>query len=261
MPKASKKNIAVIGCGNMAWHIVHQLHKNFKIQVSNHKPNNELLKLAHEFEVQIKGDFKNISETADVYFICVKDEFIVNAITKLNKNAVILITSGNFDLKNIPASYKNCAIFYPLQTFTKGVKVNWSELSIIWESISKPAETKVKEMVQYFNPKKLIQLNYKNRLKVHLAAVLVNNFTNSLYVEADKIMKGTDKKLTIDVLLPMIKQTTFKLETTSPIKAQTGPAKRKDKVVLKKHLSIIENKKVRELYKLFNALIKEQQHA
>ncbi|MBL7918400.1 MAG: NAD(P)-binding domain-containing protein, partial [Bacteroidia bacterium] len=110
MPKASKKNIAVLGCGNMAWHIVRQLNKKFKIQVSNHKPNNELLKFASDFNVQISGDFKNISETADVYFVCVKDEFIESAIKNLNKNAVVLITSGNFDLKNIPASYKNCAI-------------------------------------------------------------------------------------------------------------------------------------------------------
>lgn len=261
MPKASKRNIAVLGCGNMAWHIVRQLNKKFKIQVSNHKPNKELLKFASEFNVQISEDFKNITKKADIYFVCVKDEYIASAIKKLNKNAVIFITSGNFDLKNIPASYKNCSIFYPLQTFTKGVNVNWEELSIIWESRSKAAEGKVKEMTTYFKSKNLIQLNYKKRLNIHLSAVLVNNFTNSLYAEADKILRATDKKLTIRDLLPLIKQTTLKLETTSPKNAQTGPAKRGDKEVLKKHLSIIENKKVRELYKLFNALIKEQQDA
>ncbi|MBL7918620.1 MAG: DUF2520 domain-containing protein [Bacteroidia bacterium] len=116
-------------------------------------------------------------------------------------------------------------------------------------------------MASYFKPKNLIKLNYKKRLSIHLSAVLVNNFANSLYAEADNILKSTDKKLTIRDLLPLIKQTALKLESTSPKNAQTGPSKRGDKEVLKKHLSIIENKKVRELYKLFNTLIKEQQDA
>ncbi len=261
MPKASKKNIAIIGCGNMAWHIANKFKGNFNLQVYNHKPNAILSQFAKEFKAQTDGSLSNINETVEVYFICVKDEFIIDTIKKLNVNSIILITSGNFDLETIPSSYKNCAIFYPLQTFTKNVSVNWSELNIIWESTSKKAEFKVKEIAKYIKPKSLIQLNYKKRLNIHLSAVLVNNFTNSLYVEADTILKRTDKKLDINILLPLIKQNILKLQTTSPKKAQTGPAKRKDKVVLKKHLSIIENKKVRELYKLFNSLINEQQDA
>ena len=104
-------------------------------------------------------------------------------------------------------------------------------------------------------------MDYKERLKLHLAAVLVNNFTNTLYAAASALVdeKETGKE-SLTILLPLIKQTTRKLEKLSPLAAQTGPAKRKDEVVIKKHIGLLaEHPDLKKLYKQLSKLIVHQQ--
>ena len=54
-----------------------------------------------------------------------------------------------------------------------------------------------------------------------------------------------------DVLKPLIKETANKAQTLTPFQAQTGPAKRNDQKVLKKHLDQL-NGEQKEIYKLLS---------
>ena len=93
---------------------------------------------------------------------------------------------------------------------------------------------------------------------MHLAAVLVNNFTNAMYTAADGLLSD---KLDFKLLLPLIQRTTAKLDTMSPARAQTGPAKRGDKNVMKKHLLQLKTQpELQKIYKEMSRLIKKQQH-
>ena len=105
-----------------------------------------------------------------------------------------------------------------------------------------------------------MQLNSAERLKLHLAAVLVNNFTNALYAEADKFVskKIKNKNINFKLFLPIIDQTVLKLKNMTPAAAQTGPAKRRDEKVMKQHLKILKNNKLKEVYKQLSALINKQ---
>ena len=104
-------------------------------------------------------------------------------------------------------------------------------------------------------------MDYTLRLKMHLAAVLVNNFTNSLYVASmDVIGKHMGGKGHISLLLPLIKQTVDKLDKLDPHEAQTGPAKRGDKHVMKKHLTLLSKQsEMKKIYKQMSKLIVKQQ--
>jgi hypothetical protein len=52
-----------------------------------------------------------------------------------------------------------------------------------------------------------------------------------------------------------------KLQIVHPVKAQTGPAMRNDKLVMKKHLNLIKNnKQLTQVYKTLSDLIVTQQH-
>ena len=88
---------------------------------------------------------------------------------------------------------------------------------------------------------------------MHLAAVLVNNFTNHLFVEAAEICKKND--LSFNLLKPIIQETFEKIETLSPQDAQTGPAIRRDEKTIKKHLKLIESSYLKSIYKLFTSAI------
>ncbi|MES1161031.1 MAG: DUF2520 domain-containing protein, partial [Bacteroidota bacterium] len=87
-------------------------------------------------------------------------------------------------------------------------------------------------------------------LKLHLAAVLVNNFSNFLYtLTADFCrQEGADFSL----LLPIIRETAERLRVYAPRDVQTGPAIRGDRTSIERHLSLLANHEdVKELYSLF----------
>ena len=85
------------------------------------------------------------------------------------------------------------------------------------------------------------------RGKLHVAAVFACNFANHMYTLADDLLK--ENGLPFSVLAPLIKETARKISTTTPGKAQTGPAVRGDMGIIEKHLSMIHDKFKKELYK------------
>ncbi len=264
MVSSPLKRIVIVGCGNVAWHLAKKLYhqKNIQLFIYNHKANKELVSFKNEFGAEVFSNIKNIIKNADVYFICVNDSSISSVISNLSylpTSSSLLIISGSFDFSTAKSKLKNLAVFYPLQTFSKHDELKWKGVTIIIDSQNKIIEQKAIGYASYFT-KTIIKLNYQQRLKLHLSAVLVNNFTNSLYIEADKILKSIRKDLDYKLILPLIKQSTKKLKHLSPLEAQTGPAKRKDKIVLEKHLGLLKNNnKLKELYLLFSNLIVDQQ--
>jgi predicted short-subunit dehydrogenase-like oxidoreductase (DUF2520 family) len=258
----SRRKIAIIGCGNMAWHIAKQLSKTCDLYVYNHKANPALTEFKTKFKAYTSASIKKIIPGADAYFVCVNDGSIptvLKTISYLPGNSSILITSGSFDLSETKTKLKNISIFYPLQTFSKDDKIKWKETPIILELKNQVAFLRAKSICDLFS-KQIIQLDRQQRLHLHLAAVLVNNFTNSLFVAAEKIVRSAKKDLDIHILLPLIKQGTRKLKNLNPKVAQTGPAKRKDKIVMQKHLDLLgKDKELKQVYILMSDLIAKQQ--
>lgn len=256
-----RKQIVIIGCGNVAWHLAKHLYKKFDLFVYNHKANPQLTEFKKEFNAQTYSSIKKIIPNADAYFVCVTDSSIASVIKTISipPASNVLICSGNFDLASVKTKLKNLSIFYPLQTFSREDKIKWKDTLIVIDSVSKAAFIKAQGVSTYFS-NQIVESNYEQRLKLHLAAVLVNNFTNALFVEADTIMHSLRKDLSIKTLLPLIKQGTKKLKYMSPKAAQTGPAKRKDQVVIEKHLGILKNnKELKQIYTLLSELIAKQQ--
>jgi hypothetical protein len=55
------------------------------------------------------------------------------------------------------------------------------------------------------------------------------------------------------VLQPLIEETALKLRTMSPDKAQTGPAIRYDRKVMNRHLALLKDPDLREIYEIISA--------
>jgi hypothetical protein len=79
----------------------------------------------------------------------------------------------------------------------------------------------------------------EERLKLHVAAVIVSNFTNHLYAIAEAYC--IEEKIDFDMLKPLIGETALRIRTISPAAVQTGPAVRKDIHTLDKHLRLLVN--------------------
>lgn len=258
MQKPTGHKIVIIGCGNVAWHLAKQLAglKKYELFVYNHKTNSLLNDFKTRLKCSITSNLNNIVTDADLYFICVADKNIASVAKKIkakNSNAVIIHTSGSAKINEL-GDRSNTAVFYPLQTFSKQDEVNWKEIPIVVEAKNSAGRTKILNFAKAFS-NNVSSLNYKERLTLHLAAVLVNNFTNALFVAAGDLA-GKDRK----ILLPLIKQTVLKIQKLDPLAAQTGPAKRGDKKVMEKHLKLIsKNTELKKIYlQLSNLIIKQQ---
>ena len=266
MEKQAKKKIVIIGCGNVAWHLAKHLSslKKFQISVYNHKENPLLKEFKTKLKCKTEVGLDAVDPNASVYFICVTDKYISKVsetVAIKNPNAVLVHTSGSTKIEELGRRIHNTGVFYPLQTFSKEATINWAKTPVIIESGNRDSEHSLLHLADLFS-KTVISLEYKNRLKLHLAAVLVNNFTNALYVSAFDLINrdATSKDLSFDLLLPLIEQTTTKIKTLEPRAAQTGPAKRKDEEVMKKHLDLISKQSdLKKVYKQLSKLIVNQQ--
>lgn len=263
MKKTSEQKIVIIGCGNLAWHLAKKISasKNYKTFIYNHQPNKNLAdfkKLGCITNTSLTG----IINDAAFYFICVADKYIASTSKKINPvnpNSIILHSSGSIGVKEI--QHANSGVFYPLQTFSKEDEINWKEIPILIETSKKESLKRLYEMALVFSDK-IITANSKERSKIHLAAVFVNNFTNALYTAADHLIESQIKTKTLNfqLLMPLIQQTALKLKRISPAAAQTGPAKRKDKVVMDEHLRLLKKEnQLKKIYKQLSELISSQQ--
>jgi len=266
MDKPVKQKVVIIGCGNVAWHIAKHLQalKKYQVSVYNHKANPLLNEFKTKLKCRVEISLDAVIDDASLYIICVTDKYIAKVAENLsikNPNAILLHTSGSAKIQELGSRIHNVGVFYPLQTFSKEAAINWTKVPIIVESVNRDSEHSILYFADMFSAT-VISLDYKNRLKLHLAAVLVNNFTNALYVSAFDLINrdSTSKDLNFEILLPLIEQTTEKIKTLEPRAAQTGPAKRRDESVMEKHLDLISKQNdLKKIYKQLSKLIVKQQ--
>ena len=191
-------------------------------------------------------------EKCDIYLIAVSDNSIKEVVQLLPKDSFVVHTSGSISLKEIKRD--RAGVFYPIQTFTKGSDVNFSEIFVGLESKNSKDLMILKKLAKLIGSKSFV-LNSSKREQLHLAAVLVNNFTNHLFAEANLICKKNN--LPFDLLLPLIKETVQKVEKLSPKEAQTGPASRNDSETISKQIKLITNNRLKKIYKALTSAIQE----
>jgi len=240
------KTIVLFGSGNVATHLFRaftEVESYRIIQVFNHKPGGlEQFKNYCDTTTDV-GDIKQ----ADIYLLAIKDDAISSVSEGLKfKNSMIIHTSGAVSLE-VFKGFKNCGVFYPLQTFSKERQLNFNDIPICLEATHEAGQNLLQHMAGSISTK-IYKINSNQRSSLHIAAVFVNNFVNYLYSEGEKMCMNNE--LPFDILHPLILETAKKATKMSPVKAQTGPAKRNDKDVIKSHLSKLDA----EQQKIYNLL-------
>ncbi len=249
-----QEHIAIIGTGKVAHHL------GIQLKLSGHKIKNiwgrneiKAKKLAELLETTTLSSLSDFPKNC-LALICISDFAIGEVIAKLPKNIKIAYTSGSIKIEDLPHR-ENLGVFYPLQTFSQDKSVDISIVPFLIEATNKEFQTDLKRLAETLSSKVLIA-NSEDRYNTHIAAVMVNNFTNFLYHLAQKHLN--EHKLDFDLLKPLIKETVNKLDSLSPLAAQTGPAARGDKNIIEKHLNSITNPETKKLYRLFSELIEKE---
>ena len=243
--------IAILGFGNLGFNLCNFLNDNTYVSI---------VQIYNKSKVKLNDRLKDIPFTtnlaelkeADIYIIAIPDDAIASFSERLPfKNKLVVHTSGGGAM-DILSEKNRKGVFYPLQTFSKNRNADFNMVPICIEA-SKDSDLGLLRKLGEALSEKVVVITPEERKKLHLAAVFVNNFANHMYTIGNDILQNAE--LPFQLLQPLIIETAHKIEDLSPINAQTGPAKRKDKNTIEKHLHLLDKGPYKELYQLLTESI------
>ena len=246
--------VSFIGSGNLAWHLAPALdNAGYTIVEVYSKTRKHAKALVNRlYQAEVKKDLDFSESIADIFIIAVSDDVIEEVARELvvRDDAIVAHTSGASSIGLLEfVATDNVGVFYPLQTFSKDKKVDFSEIPICIESSNDFTGDTLAKMARSIS-KKLHSIHSSDRRALHLAAVFASNFTNHCLRVAEDILNK--EKLPFELLKPLIVETINKSLSIGPSHAQTGPAKRHDFETLDKHLDYIKDEELAELYRMIS---------
>ena len=244
--------IVIIGSGNVAFHLAKAFTQN-NIEVSQIFGRNEVELNKISEELNIPYSTKELAD-ADLYLISVSDSAVeqVSDLIKTEK-ALVAHTSGSLPIETLNGDYRK-ASFYPLQTFSKTKNLDYSKIPFFIEAENQIDEKSLFELASLISDN-VETSDYEKRKYIHLTAVFACNFVNHLFARAKEISDSQD--LDFNYFIPLIDETVEKIHHLEPKTAQTGPAVRGDKRVLKLHEDLITDEEHLKIYKLMNESIQK----
>ncbi|WP_196888069.1 Rossmann-like and DUF2520 domain-containing protein [Aureivirga sp. CE67] len=244
--------IVILGAGNVASHMIRRFQNVEQIEIIQlyNRTKEKLNEFAHL--APITDSDAEIAD-ADVYIISVSDDYIEEVAQKLvSKKGIVVHTSGSASMERLLPN-ENIGVFYPLQTFSKDKEIDFSKIPFCLEA-KQEVSYKILEVLAKAISNSVFAIDSEQRKILHVAAVFVNNFTNYIYQMGSDICETYD--IPFEILIPLIQETSSKIETLHPKEAQTGPAKRNDKTTITNHLKLL-NEKQQEIYSLLTKAIQE----
>jgi len=188
----------------------------------------------------------NMDKDADLYLICVSDKNIPEvaaslAAQHLQKNAIIAHTAGGQSLEKLTNLWENSGVFYPLQTFSEGRKVDFQQLPFCINGANQTVIDSLCDLAKSIgNGVNVRVISEEERAKLHVGAVFVNNFTNYLFAVAQQFCQ--QESIDFNLLLPLMQETVDKVKD-NPLnisQLQTGAAARGDLNTIAKHSELLQ---------------------
>jgi len=253
----SQYKIAILGAGNVGYQLAWHLHNsgNQIVQIfSRRLPAAKWL--GNLMDIPTANDFSEITTDADIYLLTVNDDSVEEVASKLHLgDKVVAHTSGSVSmdaLKNVSTNY---GIFYPLQTLSRNVSVDFAVIPFCVNGSTPFALETLKNLASTLT-NKIVEVDDEKRFAIHVAAVFANNFTNHLFSVSQMILEKSG--LSFEILKPLINETVRKVQNHDPLNVQTGPASRHDDHTIEKHLEYLKKDgRFAEIYKLLSNEIRQ----
>jgi predicted short-subunit dehydrogenase-like oxidoreductase (DUF2520 family) len=252
-------NIVIIGTGNVAKAFSMAFCKvGFNmLQVVGRNPE-KADRLAKLINAEAITDLQNINKSADLYLIAVSDDAVESISGQIPQvDGIVVHTSGAISIEVLKARHAHGGVLYPIFSFW-GQEIDFERVPLCVEGTDKSIEWQLQELSKKIRALPTI-LASEERLKIHLAAVIANNFTNYLWLKTEAYLG--QNHLDFKLLQPLIQQSAEKLRTTNAADSQTGPAKRGDRSTIEKHLDLLhENEELLSIYRNFTHSIYDYFH-
>jgi len=251
-------DIVIIGSGNVA----SVLGRKFKaaghriLQVVSRNAS-AATKLAYEWDTESTNYISLINKKADFYLVAVTDDAIQKIVSELKLPAkkIVAHTAASVSKDVLKPVAEHYGVFYPLQSLRKEIKT-LPDVPVFFDGNDAVAKKLLESLAHSIAQEKVATAGDDARMKLHVAAVIVSNFTNHLYTLAEEYCRK--EGLDFRQLLPLIEETALRVKTIPPKQAQTGPAIRHDKETLHKHLELLkDHPQLKNIYILLTESIQQ----
>jgi predicted short-subunit dehydrogenase-like oxidoreductase (DUF2520 family) len=248
--------VVIIGSGNVASVLGRRimLAGHSIVQVVGRDPERTAM-LAGRLGCPFALGWPGISGEGELYLVALSDSALFSFADRVVLPGKLVVhTAGAVPGHVLSKCSAHCGVLYPLQSMRQGADPK-AEIPILIDANDPDDLERVLRFAGTLSGL-VRQADDTTRLKLHLAGVLVNNFTNHLYAQAAAFCEA--EGIDFNLLLPLIRETADRLSTMHPAEAQTGPAARGDARTIETHLKLLDNyKNIKELYHLFTIQIEE----
>lgn len=251
--------IGIIGAGNVAWNLAAGLQESpFRVQQIISRSGTNAQSVAQELGIPRSGSqAADLDQGLDLVIIASSDHAIPQIARDYaahrGPRTIFAHTSGSTPLSALEALGEHIGVFYPMQTFTKGRRTNWRAVPLFLEG--DPAILSRMEPVAHYLSGRVRPLDSEGRLRLHMGAVFAHNFSNFMWLQAEKLVTGLGDA-DIQIYANLMREGLEKALSIGPNAAQTGPARRGDQSTMDQHLALL-NPKDAELYRQLSQRIWE----
>jgi predicted short-subunit dehydrogenase-like oxidoreductase (DUF2520 family) len=246
--------VVIIGTGNVATVLGKKMRlaEHDILQVYGRQALHAEL-LADTLNTQYTNDLTRLDDSADLYVMAVSDAGIP-ALSKTLQlhNKLVVHTAGSVSMEVLQNCSTNYGILYPLQSLRREMTA-LPEIPFLVDANTPDNRALIADFASTLS-NQVQCVSDEQRLRLHVAAVVVSNFTNHLYALAQQYC--VQEKVDFALLLPLINAIAERLYEFAPAEVQTGPAVRNDAPTIEKHLQVLEkHPALKELYVLFTKSI------
>lgn len=252
-----KINVSIIGTGNVAsWLVFALTRAGISIRQIYGRNLQKCQNLAASCGAEAITDLSKLNKNSDLYLFSLKDDAYETVISSVPfRLPMAAITAGSVSQEVLSPIADRFGVLYPYQTLSQGIDFKTIEVPLCIEGDTEETANylfdfaqKISSNVQY--------INEEQRKRLHLAAVFASNFTNAMYGTGFDLLE--QENINPKMMLPLLHNTLDKLHTLHPWQSQTGPARRGDKEVMKKHLKELKISELQKVYKLLSDYIQKR---
>ena len=248
-------HVALIGAGNVAWHLGHALVKaGIHISQVIARSKTAAHSLAESLNTGYSTGLEDFLPENDCCILCISDNALPAVAEKIKfGDCLALHTAGSIPADVLKGWANNYGVLYPLQTFTKKRALSFGQIPLLVEANNDENLNRIKKLASLISDH-VVQAGSEERMKLHLAAVFAGNFSNHMVALAEQYL--VKQGLSFELLKPLIAETAAKVLEIPPLLAQTGPAVRGDNRVMEEHLALLRAyPEFAELYRLISKSI------
>ncbi len=241
--------IAIIGAGRLGTALTKALYaKGWELSDLFSRRLQKARDLATD-KTKAIDSLKALSGRAGIYLLAVPDdaiEEVAGSLGDMGPGVIVAHCSGSASMDRLRACGSRIGVFYPVQTFSGSGGEDFSRIPLALSAKDPDVLETLEDLAQSLGAP-TYRIDDADRVHLHLAAVMANNFSNHFYGLAMDVLKA--KGLSEELIRPLILQTAAGVMQGNPHERQTGPAVRGDKHTILYHMELLsEHPRLAELY-------------